>query len=122
MPLPDVATAASILAPFATSVRDRAQLLLRERRAAQVPLNRDASLLDAGFDETLRRLRGGVALAVRRQKNEWQFWWQFDLRKGRISSYSTVPVLKHEGPRNLLSRGPSSAFSVAPRAGLEPAT
>ncbi len=31
------------------------------------------------------------------------------------------PVLKHESPRNLLLRRPSCLFSMAPRAGLEPA-
>jgi hypothetical protein len=37
--------------------------------------------------------REGFATPGKRQENEWQFWWQFDLRKGRISSYSTVLVV-----------------------------
>jgi hypothetical protein len=60
-----------------------------------------------------------VRIAGRGRKNAWQFWWQLDLRKGRISSYSPVLVLKHEGPRNVSSCGPSPVFSMAPRAGLE---
>jgi len=52
----------------------------------------------------------------------WRFYWRFDIEFGRISSYSTVLVLKHHGPRNSLLHGPWPRLSMAPRARLELAT
>ena len=56
-----LAAAAKTLTPVARAAWPKARRLIQERRAAQVPFAREKNLLDKIFDETLDRLRGGVA-------------------------------------------------------------